>query len=70
MSPARSDTTAPELPAGAHPPSGQRAEGPHPQHAAACDEMVRLPMHGPVSSLNLAVAAGAMLYEMLARANG
>ena len=27
--------------------------------------LLRLPMHGRVSSLNLAVAAGILLYEML-----
>ncbi len=32
---------------------------------AACDEVVSLPMHGRVSSLNLAVAAGVLLYILL-----
>jgi TrmH family RNA methyltransferase len=44
---------------------GNEQKGLTPQQTAACDEMVRLPMHGPVTSLNLAVAAGVMLYEML-----
>jgi 23S rRNA (guanosine2251-2'-O)-methyltransferase len=30
-----------------------------------CDELVALPMHGTVSSLNVAVAAGICLYEVL-----
>jgi TrmH family RNA methyltransferase len=30
-----------------------------------CQMLVRLPMHGQVTSLNLAVAAGVMLYDML-----
>lgn len=34
---------------------------------AACHELIRLPMVGRVSSLNLAVAAGVMLYDMLAK---
>jgi tRNA G18 (ribose-2'-O)-methylase SpoU len=28
-------------------------------------QMVRIPMHGKVTSLNLSVATGIMLYEML-----
>ncbi len=31
--------------------------------AARCDELVHLPMHGSVSSLNVSVAAGICLYE-------
>lgn len=31
----------------------------------ACDELVRLPMRGSVESLNVSVAAGILLYEML-----
>jgi len=46
---------------------GNEQKGLTSQQAAACDEMVRLPMHGPITSLNLAVAAGVMLYEMLAK---
>lgn len=36
------------------------------EQAAACDLVVRLPMLGHATSLNLAVAAGVMLYAMLA----
>ena len=32
--------------------------------AAACDDLVRLPMVGHVDSLNLAVATGVVLYEL------
>ncbi len=32
---------------------------------AACDVSIKLPMHGRASSLNLAVAAGVLLYELL-----
>ncbi len=37
---------------------GKRIEG-------LCDELVSLPMHGVVSSLNVSVAAGVCLYEVL-----
>jgi tRNA G18 (ribose-2'-O)-methylase SpoU len=30
-----------------------------------CDRMVKLPMHGHASSLNLSVAAGVLLYAMM-----
>ncbi len=43
---------------------GSEREGLSPAQIAACDELVRLPMHGRVSSLNLAVAAGVVLYAM------
>ena len=33
--------------------------------AARCDELVSLPMHGAVSSLNVSVATGICLYEVL-----
>ncbi|MFA9432590.1 23S rRNA (guanosine(2251)-2'-O)-methyltransferase RlmB [Egicoccus sp. AB-alg2] len=33
--------------------------------AETCDELVRLPMHGAVGSLNASVAAGVALYEVL-----
>jgi 23S rRNA (guanosine2251-2'-O)-methyltransferase len=33
--------------------------------AARCDELVHLPMLGEVSSLNVSVAAGVCLYEIL-----
>ena len=37
---------------------------------AACDTVVRIPMAGRADSLNLAVAAGVMLYEVLSRLRG
>jgi 23S rRNA (guanosine2251-2'-O)-methyltransferase len=33
--------------------------------ASRCDQLVRLPMHGSVSSLNVSVATGICLYEVL-----
>ncbi len=37
------------------------------EQAAVCERMLHMPMHGKVTSLNLAVATGIMLYEMLAK---
>ncbi|MFN3919481.1 MAG: TrmH family RNA methyltransferase, partial [Methylohalobius sp.] len=36
----------------------------------ACDFLVRLPMRGKVTSLNLSVAAGVLLYEALRQREG
>ena len=44
---------------------GSEQEGLAPQHTAICERLVCLPMLGRASSLNLAVAAGIMLYAML-----
>jgi tRNA G18 (ribose-2'-O)-methylase SpoU len=44
---------------------GSERQGLSPVQAAACDALIRLPMRGRVTSLNLAVAAGVMLYAML-----
>ena len=44
---------------------GSEREGLTAEQSAACDYLVRLPMKGHATSLNLAVAAGVMLYEML-----
>ena len=44
---------------------GSEREGLSREQAAVCDQLVRLPMRGHVSSLNLAVAAGVMLYTVL-----
>lgn len=43
---------------------GSEREGLTPAQEAACDVMVCLPMAGRVTSLNLAVATGVMLYAM------
>ena len=43
---------------------GSEREGLTPAQIAACDDLVRLPMHGRATSLNLAVAAGVMLYAI------
>jgi RNA methyltransferase, TrmH family len=44
---------------------GSEQKGLSPEEIAHCDQLVRLPMQGKVSSLNLGVAAGVMLYHML-----
>jgi TrmH family RNA methyltransferase len=46
---------------------GSEREGLTQEQAAACERLVRLPMLGRATSLNLAVATGVMLYAMLER---
>ena len=43
---------------------GSEQKGLSAEQVAACDETVSLPMRGKVSSLNLAVAAGVLLYAL------
>ncbi|GAB4580230.1 MAG: RNA methyltransferase [Anaerolineales bacterium] len=45
---------------------GSEQKGLNPTQAGACEQLIRLPMAGRVSSLNLAVAAGVVLFEMRA----
>jgi len=42
---------------------GNEQKGLSDEQAAACDFTVSLPMQGRVSSLNLSVAAGVLLYQ-------
>lgn len=49
---------------------GSEREGLSASQSAACDQMIRLPMEGRVTSLNLAVATGILLYEMYAKFAG
>lgn len=44
---------------------GSEQKGLSVEQAAVCEALVKLPMRGKVTSLNLAVAAGVMLYEMM-----
>jgi TrmH family RNA methyltransferase len=44
---------------------GSEREGLTDEQAAICQELLRLPMYGRASSLNLAVAAGILLYDMI-----
>jgi TrmH family RNA methyltransferase len=43
---------------------GSEREGLSAEQVSQCDQVLRMPMHGRVTSLNLAVAAGIMLYAM------
>lgn len=43
---------------------GNEQKGLTPEQKQACDLLVSIPMHGRASSLNLAVAAGILLYQM------
>ena len=44
---------------------GSEREGLTPSQSAVCDETVSIPMKGRVTSLNLAIATGVMLYTIL-----
>lgn len=46
---------------------GSERQGLTPEQVSVCEHVIRLPMHGRVTSLNLAVAAGIMLYAILER---
>jgi RNA methyltransferase, TrmH family len=46
---------------------GSEREGLTPEQTRVCHQLLRLPMKGHATSLNLAVATGVMLYNMLAR---
>jgi TrmH family RNA methyltransferase len=46
---------------------GSEREGLSAEQVAVCEHLVRLPMRGHVSSLNLAVATGVLLYAVLER---
>ncbi len=47
--------------------SGSERQGLHPELAALCDDLVRIPMSGRCDSLNLAVATSIVLYEVFAQ---
>lgn len=44
---------------------GNEQKGLSPEQMAACDLVISMPMKGRVSSLNLAVAAGVLLYQLM-----
>jgi TrmH family RNA methyltransferase len=46
---------------------GSEREGLTFDQSAICDAMVRIPMRGRVTSLNLAIATGVMLYSILGK---
>jgi TrmH family RNA methyltransferase len=49
---------------------GNEAAGLDEETLERCDARVRIPMHGTATSLNVAVAAGIMLYEVRRRLSG
>ena len=49
---------------------GAEGRGLRPRVASACDQLVALPLHGHVQSLNASAAAAALLYGILQRRNG
>ena len=44
---------------------GSEREGLSKEHLDICNQVIRLPMHGRATSLNLSVAAGVFLYDIL-----
>jgi 23S rRNA (guanosine2251-2'-O)-methyltransferase len=44
---------------------GSEGDGLRPRVAAACDELIALPLLGAVESLGVSAAAAALLYEIL-----
>ncbi|MET3435636.1 RNA methyltransferase [Sphingomonas sp. 1185] len=50
--------------------TGNEAQGMPADYAAACDQLVKIPMLGKADSLNAAVATAVMAYEVLAQQGG
>ena len=46
---------------------GSEGRGLRPRVASACDQLIELPMHGRIASLNVSAAAAALLYGILQR---
>lgn len=44
---------------------GAEENGVAPEHLRICDEVVRIPQYGSIRSLNVSVAAGVMIYEVV-----
>ena len=49
---------------------GAEGQGLRPRVAAACDQLVALPLRGHVESLNVSAAAAVLLYGILQKRNG
>jgi TrmH family RNA methyltransferase len=49
---------------------GSERHGLGAEQQALCDQLVSIPMRGRADSLNLAVATGVMLYELLRQGDG
>jgi len=70
---ARGSLEASQVPGYARPAillMGSEREGLTDEQRIACEALIRLPMKGRVTSLNLAVATGVMLYAMLEKSDG
>ena len=48
---------------------GSEDEGIAPEHLRLCDNLVRIPLIGSIASLNVSVAAGIMMYEVVRQRN-
>jgi len=48
---------------------GSEDEGIAPDHLRLCDEIVRIPILGSIASLNVSVAAGVLMYEVMRQRN-
>jgi 23S rRNA (guanosine2251-2'-O)-methyltransferase len=49
---------------------GGEGKGLRPRVAAVCDQLVALPLHGRIASLNVSAAGAVLLYEILQRRGG
>ncbi len=49
---------------------GGEGQGLRPRVAAACDELISLPLHGRIESLNVSAAGAVLMYEILQRRSG
>jgi 23S rRNA (guanosine2251-2'-O)-methyltransferase len=49
---------------------GSEGKGLRPRVAHACDQLVALPLHGRIGSLNVSAAAAALLYEIVRQRSG
>ena len=62
---ARTAYDAPDYSGGVVLVLGAEGRGLRPRVAAACDDLVSLPMHGRIDSLNVSAAAAVLMYEIL-----
>jgi 23S rRNA (guanosine2251-2'-O)-methyltransferase len=62
---ARTAYHAPDFSGGVVMVLGAEGRGLRPRVAAACDELIALPLRGRIESLNVSAAAAVLLYEIL-----
>jgi 23S rRNA (guanosine2251-2'-O)-methyltransferase len=48
---------------------GSEEDGVSPAYLKMCDATVRIPLYGDITSLNVAVASGVVLYEIIRQRN-